>query len=178
MSNVVAMPVCECCGQPLRKARAARKPAASFRGYDDFVVAYNAARHAAIAELGQAWYLVPGASVWARVPNAWVACKVYGRTSTAPRDRRLPAAQFWPSGELPTGPEYAAPAATIPPCDYRVRLGELAGKHRKMVADMRAGWDLCRFTRGQHGAIYLGELARIRRDATLAARSARFAEAA
>jgi hypothetical protein len=108
--------VCECCGQPIRKAPAARKSAASFRGYDDFVPAFNAARHAAIAALGQRWYMVPGASQWARIPAPWAACKVYGRTSTAPRDRRLPAAVFWPSGALPVGPEYASdgPRETAP----------------------------------------------------------------
>jgi hypothetical protein len=109
MSTVSAIPVCECCGQPLRK-RAARKAGTSFRGYDDFVPAYNAARHAAIAALGERWWLVPGASTWARIPSAWAACKVYGRISHAPRDRRLPAAHYWPAGVMPSGPEYAEPA--------------------------------------------------------------------
>ena len=68
MSRITAI-VCECCGQPIRKA-AARKPVASFRGYDDFVAAYNAARHNAIAALGEHWYLVPGASQWARIARA------------------------------------------------------------------------------------------------------------
>ena len=109
MSRISAIvPVCACCGQPLKPA--ARKAGPSFRGYEDFVVAYNAARHAAIAALGERWYLVPGASQWARIPAKWAACKVYGRVSHAPRDRRLPAAQFWPAGALPVGPEYAADA--------------------------------------------------------------------
>ena len=103
ISAIVA--VCPCCGQSIKPA--ARKAGPSFKGYEDFVPAYNAARHAAIAAHGEAWYLVPGASTWARIPAKWAACKVYGRVSHAPRDRRLPAAQFWPSGALPIGPEYA-----------------------------------------------------------------------
>ena len=112
ISAIVA--VCPCCGQSIKPA--ARKAAASFKGYDDFVAAYNAARHAAIAAHGAGWYLVPGASQWARIPAKWAACKVYGRVSTAPRDRRLPAAQFWPAGTLPVGPEYApdGPRETAP----------------------------------------------------------------
>jgi len=176
MSTVSAIPVCECCGQPLRQ-RAARKAGPSFRGYDDFVPAYNAARHAAIAALGQRWYMIPGASQWARIPSAWAACKVYGRVSHAPRDRRLPAAQFWPAGTLPAGPEYAAPDARGVPVSLRARVTEIAGEHRKIVADMRKLWGASRFERNG-GAAYLGALAKLRTEAATMARMARFAEAA
>ena len=103
ISAIVA--VCPCCGQSLKPA--ARKAGPTFKGYDDFVPAYNAARQAAIADLGETWYLVPGASTMARIPAKWAACKVYGRVSNAPRDRRLPAARYWPAGAMPIGPEYA-----------------------------------------------------------------------
>jgi len=82
----------------------------SFRGYDDFVVAYNAARANIAASLGANWHLVPAAYQWARVPAPWASCKVFGRTSKAPRDMRLPNARYWPDGTLPVGPEYAEPA--------------------------------------------------------------------
>jgi hypothetical protein len=102
--------ICQCCGQPIRAKRATRI-AKSFTGYDDFVPAFNAARHAAIAALGARWYLEPGASLYGRVPAAWASCKVYGRSSNAPRDQRFPAAQYWPGGMLPAGPEYETLAA-------------------------------------------------------------------
>ena len=72
--------------------------------------AYNAARAAVARDHGANWHLVPDAWRWGRVPNAWVRCPVYGRVSTAPRDMRLPIAQYWPGGEMPNGPEYALPA--------------------------------------------------------------------
>ena len=176
ISTIVA--VCPCCGQSIKPA--ARKGAPSFRGYDDFVVAYNAARHAAIDALGERWYLVPGASQWARIPAKWAACKVFGRTSNAPRDQRMPAAQFWPSGTLPIGPEYAAAPdsrATVP--EFRARVRELADKHRATVRDMRALHDACNFSGpGHRGAAYLAYLAKLRTEAATYARMARFAEAA
>ena len=102
--------ICECCGQPIGQ-RKARKVAPSFKGYDDFVPAFNAARAAIAAELGTHWHLRPDAWRWARVPAAWARCPVYGRVSTAPRDMRIPLGQYWPAGELPSGPEYAELAA-------------------------------------------------------------------
>jgi hypothetical protein len=178
MSRIAATIVCECCGQPIRKAPAARKPAGSFKGYDDFVPAFNAARQAAIAELGERWYLVPGASQWARIPAPWAACKVYGRVSNAPRDRRLPAAQFWPSGTMPVGPEYAAPDANTSAPAFRARVRELAEKHRRTIADMRAMHDMVDSLPAVRSAAYLAYLAGIRRQAAVAARCASFAEAA
>lgn len=169
--------VCECCGQPIRKAPAARKPAASFRGYDDFVPAFNAARRAAIAALGERWYLVPGASQWARIPAPWAACKVFGRVSNAPRDRRLPAAQFWPSGAMPIGPEYAAPDARGVPVSLRARVAEIASEHRGVVVKMRELWGADRFGNAG-GTAYLAHLAKLRREAATMARMARFAVAA
>jgi len=80
----------------------------TFKNYDDFSAANRAAKLAACEAHGLHWHLVPGASALARLPAAWVACKVFGRTSKSPRDVRLPAARFWPNGLLPVGPEYAA----------------------------------------------------------------------
>jgi hypothetical protein len=90
------------------------KPARTFRGYEDFVPVFNAARQAAIAEFGPNWHRYPQSYVWARLPVEWTRVRVAAagvqgsRWSTAPRDQRLPVARFWPGGELPIGPEYAA----------------------------------------------------------------------
>src|SRR5262245_11867802 len=100
MSNI-----CECCGQPLRGRL--RRVGKTYKAYADFVLAFNQARHACIRRHGDNWHLVPGASVWARIPAAWASVKVFGRVSHAPRDQRFPAAEFWPGGVLPIGPEYA-----------------------------------------------------------------------
>jgi hypothetical protein len=63
--------------------------------------------------------------VIARLPAAWVACKVFGRVSKSPRDVRMPAARFWPNGLLPIGPEYvedyAREAPPRPQADEHVR---------------------------------------------------------
>ena len=130
--------ICICCGQPIRAARAA-KAAPKFKGYDDFSAANVAAKRAACAELGLSWALVPGASAIARLPAAWVACKVFGRVSKSPRDVRLPAARFWPNGLLPVGPEYAeegpreAAPARLPQYDEHVQSWFAA-----MMVDFRA----------------------------------------
>jgi hypothetical protein len=172
ISAIVA--VCSCCGQPIKPAT--RKGAPSFRGYDDFVAAYNAARHAAIDALGERWYLVPGASQWARIPAKWAACKVFGRVSNAPRDQRLPAAQFWPSGTLPVGPEYAAPVApaTVVPA-WRARIRELAQRHTSAIAEYRTLWS---HMPDHDSAAYFGHVAKLRTEAATYARMVRFAEAA
>jgi hypothetical protein len=99
--------ICHCCGQPIKVARAKAPKAPTFKGYDDWAAAHLAAKLAACAALGDHWAILPGASVIARVPAAWVSCKVFGRTSKSPRDMRIPAARFWPNGLLPRGPEYA-----------------------------------------------------------------------
>jgi hypothetical protein len=92
-------------GRPRRVVTRSR-----FRGYDDFVPAFNAARHAAIAAYGPRWSLIPEARVWARLPRTWVNVQLTGRrSSTAPRDYKLPVARFWPGGRLPIGTAYAGP---------------------------------------------------------------------
>lgn len=95
----------------------------SYKGHADFQAAHTLAKYAAAFELGLHWKLVPGASVRARLPAAWVTHKVGVmqsnsvngsgtkgraiRTCRTPRDVRLPAACFWENG-LPIGPEYFA----------------------------------------------------------------------
>jgi hypothetical protein len=102
--------ICECCGQPIRARKSAPK-APTFKAWADWMPAHRAAKLAACNLHGDRWSIQPGAYVHARLPAAWVACKVFGRVSKTPRDVRLPAAQFWPNGMLPAGPEYAAPAS-------------------------------------------------------------------
>jgi hypothetical protein len=51
-----------------------------------------------------------GAGDWSSLPaRDRLSDEIVGtRWSTAPRDQKLPVARFWPGGELPIGPEYAA----------------------------------------------------------------------
>lgn len=93
----------------------------SYKGHADFQAAHTLAKYAAAFELGLHWKLVPGASVRARLPAAWVRCPISAggsgingsgrgrvlRYSKSARDIRLPAACFWEDG-LPVGPEYFA----------------------------------------------------------------------
>jgi antirestriction protein ArdC len=94
-------------GKPGNGASVVAMPA-RIKDYDTFIAARRVACQAACDVHGLRWALAEGASVWARVPAAWVACRVFGRVSRSPRDQRMPAAQFWPAGRLPVGPQYAA----------------------------------------------------------------------
>jgi hypothetical protein len=102
----------------LRKKREAKQTRGieppHFRAYADFVPVFNAARRAAIEVYGEGWSINPEAYVWARLPVAWVRCKVATgkrsfRFSATSRDHKLPVAKFWPRNRLPIGPEYAPP---------------------------------------------------------------------
>lgn len=135
-----------CLATAPRKA-SRRKASPSFKGYDDFVPAYNAARAAIAAELGENWHLAPGAYRWARVPVAWVRCPVYGRVSTAPRDMRIPVARFWPSGEMPIGPDYAEQTVRPTLCaEWRARRVRC---HRSAIDGAR----MWRDTVGERGKV-------------------------
>jgi hypothetical protein len=137
--------------------------APDFTGYRDFVAAYNAARQAAITVFGPRWDLHPAAYVWARLPAAWACVRVAGkqvsltspgahaplsddgigwRWSKAPRDRKLPVARFWPSGELPIGPDYAlAPSAAKPPKPRPVPSGEAQKRRRPSGVNLPSGYE-------------------------------------
>jgi hypothetical protein len=58
--------------------------APTFNSFEDFLPAFNAARHAAIAVFGERWDLHPQAYVWARLPTAWTQVRVAGRTIPRP----------------------------------------------------------------------------------------------
>jgi hypothetical protein len=83
----------------------------SFRSYDDFMPAFSLARGRVIREVGDRWWMTPDYSRWARVPAAWVNWKGQTRSGTSPRDMHFPLGRFWPNGELPLGPHYAAPVS-------------------------------------------------------------------
>ena len=80
-----------------------------FRGFADFQPALQAARDRARRVHGETWYLVPGASIKARVPRPWMTCTIGNRVCASVRDANMPAAEFWPDGMLPVGPVYAQP---------------------------------------------------------------------
>jgi len=86
----------------------------TYRGYDDFMPDFDAARASAMVAAGVAgdpmsrWYLNPDLALKARFPATWVSCKgSTGRTFHGPRDLAAPRGQFWPGGTLPIGPVYA-----------------------------------------------------------------------
>lgn len=81
----------------------------TYRGYDDFSPDFTAAKFAAMAAHGSHWWANPDVSRKARLPIAWVKWKGACSSGTCYRDVNMPAAEYWPSGELPIGPEYAAP---------------------------------------------------------------------
>jgi hypothetical protein len=83
----------------------------TFRGFDDFMPAFAAARAAAARAHGSFWWAKPDVSIMARVPPQWVAWKGAARSGTSPRDLHFPLGVYWPGGELPIGPDYAAPAS-------------------------------------------------------------------
>lgn len=90
---------------------ASKRRVLSYRGFDDFMPAFAAARALVIAECGVRWYLNPDVCRGARVPPAWVRWKGLSVSGTSPRDLHFPVGRFWPGGQLPVGPEYAAPAS-------------------------------------------------------------------
>jgi hypothetical protein len=112
-----------------RKSRAigVRK---SYTCWDDFMPAYTRAREAAARAVGVRWYLDPAVTVKARVPVAWVACKLSRSTSTSPRDINVPRAEFWPDGLLPLGPEYAE-HGPIDPAGNVHTIAERRASHRR-----------------------------------------------
>jgi hypothetical protein len=81
----------------------------SFKGFDDFMPAFRAAREAAIAEHGDQWWANPHTCLKGRVPTAWVTWKGKASSGSSYRDLNMPVARYWPGGQLPVGPVYAAP---------------------------------------------------------------------
>jgi len=94
--------------------------------------AFGAARFRAIDAVGPRWWMDPDYSRWARVPAAWVNWKGATRSGTSPRDMHFPAGRFWPGGELPLGPEYAAPVSVAQFADFAPRV---AGPVLELIAD-------------------------------------------
>jgi hypothetical protein len=86
-----------------------RRRVTGFRGYNDFMPAFRAARERAMAAQGPRWWMSPDHSIWARVPAGWVTWKGRASSGMSPRDVHFPMAQYWPGGVLPIGPDYAAP---------------------------------------------------------------------
>jgi hypothetical protein len=94
--------------------------------------AFRAAREAAIRDAGAYWWAKPNVSMWARVPPSWVAWKGFSRSGSSPRDLHFPLGKYWPGGELPIGPEYAAPVSV---CQFVV-----PAPRRRVTID--ATWEL------------------------------------
>jgi len=98
---------------PASTAVALSRPRArlTFRGFDDFMPVFRLARELAIAEHGEFWWRDSNVSRKARVPSAWVTWKGRASSGSSYRDLNMPVGRYWPGGELPIGPNYAAPAS-------------------------------------------------------------------
>ena len=132
---------CPCCGQTIKAAvkPKGRWPARTFRSFDDYQPALIAAQKSVVAALGLRWKLIRGASVYARLPRAWVAVKTAHCSLPGRRDTRLPAAQFWPNGALPVGPEYTPEYAWEAPLDNSSKFAELKARHANILRFVREG---------------------------------------
>jgi hypothetical protein len=132
-------------------ANVSAMPVARARDYDSFVAALAIAKAAACRAAGLAWAVQPGLSIMATVPVRWVSCKIFGGTSRAPRDQRLPAPRFWPGGALPAGavvvvegPRESAPLvfadwqAPKNPAYYRAKMQELGWRFAEALGG--GGW--------------------------------------
>lgn len=71
-----------------------------------FVRGLRAARLAMVADVGERWHVVPGASTWCHLPTRLASYKTErGTRISNPRDMRIPAARYWPGGVHPAGVE-------------------------------------------------------------------------
>jgi hypothetical protein len=93
------------------KALALSRPRArlTFKGFDDFMPQFRASRAAAIAEHGEQWWANPAVCRKGRVPTAWVTWRGKASSGSTYRDLNMPMGRYWPSGEMPLGPDYADP---------------------------------------------------------------------
>ena len=113
LSQIAALPPAER-DSLLRAFQAALKPEPkrlgggnSYKDAESFYKDFNIAREAARNVAGAQWYLDPAVSLKARVPSIWVALHGEQGIWRSPRDVNCPRAEFWPSGTLPVGPDYA-----------------------------------------------------------------------
>lgn len=86
-----------------------------------FALAHDCAKRAALAELGERWYLVPGATIGITIPPRLATYRFRRKDGSLSipirnrRDYRAPAPRFWPGGQLPAG------ATTDPDAPARFR---------------------------------------------------------
>jgi hypothetical protein len=89
----------------MKASRNVPAAAPSFTSFEGFTLAFNKARHAAIAVFGERWDLHPQAYVWARLPTAWAQVRVAGQTIPRPIPARFdtPTMDSWqkPRDRLP-----------------------------------------------------------------------------
>jgi len=147
MSNrKLTSPHCPHCGKPIA---APRKPAAGLTAEQFFD-----ARNAACANAGADWHLAD--SAWFTIPNKLRSFKTArGTTIKCHRDGRLPAARYWPDGQLPAGLEPAA-VSTRSPAElhrgYAARCAEWRDTAREMALIAFRARKRGEFARWKHDA--------------------------
>jgi len=147
MSNrKLTSPHCPHCGKPIA---APRKPAAGMTAEQFFD-----ARNIACANAGADWHLAD--SAWFTIPNKLRSFKTArGTTIKCHRDGRLPAARYWPDGQLPAGLEPAA-VSTRSPAElhrgYAARCAEWRDTAREMALIAFRARKRGEFARWKHDA--------------------------
>jgi hypothetical protein len=87
--------------KPSKSQRVVKAPAMTAEAFFD---ARGLACAAVAADVGTHWHLVAGASQWCSIPSKLRSfTTARGTRIKAKPDARLPAAQYWPGGEMPAG---------------------------------------------------------------------------
>ena len=118
------------------KPKRATKARAGMLTGEQFFDARMAACRAVAADVGENWHLVDGASYWGTIPPKMRRfTTARGSVCKAKPDARLPAARYWPGGELPAGivlspdmPRDRTPAR-------EVRRSEFSRKYERATRD-------------------------------------------
>lgn len=126
------------------KAAAKSKRLAMLSG-EQFFDARMLACRALVAEHGANWHLVEGASYWGTIPpkmRRFVTAR--GSVCKAKPDARLPAAKYWPGGELPAGivlspdmPRDRTPRAVVLANALARQIARAEASYRRALLGMR-----------------------------------------
>ena len=128
-------------------ARAGRVAGDGLQPGQVYAESLGAAVRAAQAAVGDRWAFVPGASVLVVLPAALRSYKSErGTVIRTRRDARVPAARFWPGGEIPAGAVLVGDYPISRATEREARRAAWAefewtrGRLAELVNDRRAAW--------------------------------------